>query len=76
VLTNFDSALAVLRKIHQVQNQDNAEYYRVPAEDDISDDARQPREIYDDVLEESVTIPGQDASTLIAPSRNSRDRVP
>jgi predicted RND superfamily exporter protein len=66
VLTNFDSALAVLRKIHQVQNQDNAEYYRVPAEDDISDDARQPREIYDDVLEESVTIPGQDASTLIA----------
>jgi len=66
VLTNFDSALAVLRKIHQVQNEDSAEYYRVPAEDDISDDARQPREIYDDVLEETLTIPGQDASTLIA----------
>jgi predicted RND superfamily exporter protein len=66
VLTNFDSALAVLRKIHQVQNQDDAGHYRVPAEDDISEDARRPREIYDDVLEETVTIPGQDASTLIA----------
>jgi len=66
VLTNFDSALAVLRKIHQVQNQDDTEYFRVPAEDDISEEARQAREIYDDVLEEAVTIPGQDASTLIA----------
>ena len=66
VLTNFDSALAVLRKIHQVQNQDDADYFRVPAEDDISEDARRPREVYDDVLEETLTIPGQDASTLIA----------
>ncbi len=66
VLTNFDSALAVLRKIHQVQHQDRAEYYRVPAEDDISEEARRPREVYDDVLEETLTIPGQDASTLIA----------
>jgi predicted RND superfamily exporter protein len=66
VLTNFDSALAVLRKIHQVQHQDDTKYYRVPAESDISDEARKSREIYDDVLEESVTIPGQNASTLIA----------
>jgi predicted RND superfamily exporter protein len=66
VLTNFDSALAVLRKIHQVQNEDDAEYFRVPAENDISEDARLPVELYDDVLEETVTIPGQDASTLIA----------
>jgi predicted RND superfamily exporter protein len=66
VLTNFDSALAVLRKIHQVQNRNAADHYRVPTEDDISDEARQPREIYDDVLEETITIPGQDASTLIA----------
>jgi predicted RND superfamily exporter protein len=66
VLTNFDSALAVLRKIHQVQNQDDTDYYRVPAEKDISEEARRPREIYDDILEESITIPGQDASTLIA----------
>ncbi|UCF46939.1 MAG: MMPL family transporter [Myxococcales bacterium] len=66
VLTNFDSALAVLRKIHQVQNHNAAADYRVPAEHDIPEEARRPKQLYDDVLEETITIPGQDASTLIA----------
>ena len=66
VLTNFDSALAVLRKIHQVQNENSAAFFRVPIESDVAPEARKPTVLFDEVLEEEIIIPGQNASTLIA----------
>ena len=64
VLTSFDSALSVLRKIHQVQNENLADYYRIPTIDDVPQAARTAQVEYDDILEEAVFIPSQDASTM------------
>ncbi|MEM9070904.1 MAG: MMPL family transporter [Myxococcota bacterium] len=66
VLTNFDSALAVLRKMHQVQNEGSARSYRVPNDGDVPVEARQATVSYDDILEEAVYVPPQNASTLVS----------
>lgn len=65
-LSRFDSALDVLRKMHQVQNENRADAYRVPTDADVSSEARSARIGYDDILEEAVYIPAQSADTLIA----------
>ena len=64
VFTSFDSALDVLRKMHQVQNQNKATYYRIPTPEDIPAEARQPMVEYDDILEEFSLIPPQTASSM------------
>jgi predicted RND superfamily exporter protein len=66
VISRMDSALDVLRKMHQVQNENRAEFYRVPTEADVPESARAARVSYDDILEESMYVPAQDADSLVA----------
>jgi len=66
ILANFDSPLGVLRKIHQVRNENKASFYRVPTEEDIPADARKPRVLRDEVTDEEIVIPAQTASTMVA----------
>lgn len=66
VLSRADSGLDVLRKMHQVQNENKASFYRVPTEDDVAPDARKARIVYDDILEESMYVPAQTADSLVA----------
>lgn len=65
-ITSIESALSVLRKIHQVQHENKGTFYRVPADEDVPLDAREPVVLYDEFLEENTIIPGQSASTMIA----------
>lgn len=66
MLTKVESGLDVLRKIHQVQNENKASYYRIPTEEDIPAEARKPRLVVDDISGETDFIPAQDASSLAA----------
>ena len=66
VVTDFISPLDTLRKIHQVQNQNAAEFYRVPSLDDVSAGAREPQLDFDEWTEEWSLTPAQDAQTLVA----------
>ena len=66
ILANFDSPLGVLRKMHQVRNENKAAYYRVPVESDIPPEARKPHVIVDPVTEEKTVIPAQSADNMIA----------
>ncbi len=67
-VTSFDSGLSILRKIHQVQNKNNAAFYRVPAAADIPEEARQPLVLVDDILGAGgeAIIPAQTASSMAA----------
>lgn len=66
VVTDLFSPLDVLRKIHQVQNQNAAAFYRAPTGDDVAEDAREPVAEYDEWTEEWSLTPGQTASSLVA----------
>jgi len=66
VVTDLTSPLDILRKINQVQNENRAEFYRVPNEDDIAALAREDRLELDPWSEEWNLMPGQNASSLIA----------
>lgn len=66
IVTRLDGAIDILRKMHQVQNENRAEFYRPPTEADVAEAARQPQLIFDEFTEEASVIPGQDASTLAA----------
>ncbi|NRA36263.1 MAG: MMPL family transporter [Polyangiaceae bacterium] len=66
LIGHFESGLSVLRKIHQVQNENQAAYYRVPREKDVPPEARAARVLIDDILGEHTFIPGQNASTMLA----------
>jgi uncharacterized protein len=65
-LTSFDSGLSVLRKMHQVQNENRVAFYRVPTSADVPESARKPIILRDEVLGESgdLVIPAQSASSL------------
>src|SRR5690606_1692228 len=65
-ITNMESGLDVLRKIHQSQNQGRAAYYRVPTGAEVPEAARLPSLEYDVVTDEAFFIPAQDASSLLA----------
>ena len=52
VITDFISPLDTLRKIHQVQNRNEAALYRVPGEGDVPDELRRPVLEYDEWTEE------------------------
>ncbi len=66
ILTDLISPLDVLRKMHQVQNENRAAAYRVPNESDVQEEARQPRLSYDEWTEEWQLTPAQTGSNLIA----------
>ena len=65
-VTKFDSALDVLRKMSQVQNENRAEDYRVPSAADVPAAAREPQVEFDDILGDPMYVPAQDAATLTA----------
>jgi predicted RND superfamily exporter protein len=66
VLSDLTSPLDILRKIHQVQNENEAALYRVPNPSDVAADQREPRLEYDEFMEEWSLTPGQDARSLVA----------
>lgn len=66
VLTDLVSPLDTLRKIHQVQNQNQATHYRVPGAGDLPAEAAEAGLEYDEWTEEWSLVPAQDASTLVA----------
>lgn len=66
VITDFISPLDTLRKIHQVQHQNKAVYYRVPNRDDVAPEAREAKLDYQEWSEEWSLTPAQTASTLVA----------
>lgn len=65
-ITDLVSPLDVLRKMHQVQNKNQAQFYRTPGEEDVADGARAARVEYDEWTEEWSYTPPQSASSLIA----------
>jgi predicted RND superfamily exporter protein len=66
VVTDLISPLDTLRKIHQVQHENAAEYYRLPGGQDVPAELATPDLEYDEWTEEWSYVPGQDASTLVA----------
>ncbi len=66
VVTDLTSPLDILRKMNQVQNENRAEYYRVPNEGDIAAGSREDQLELDPWSEEWNLLPGQSASSLIA----------
>jgi len=65
-LTSFDSGLSVLRRMHQVQNENRPSFYRVPSEKDVAKEARTARIARDPFTDEAEILPAQSASTLAA----------
>ena len=66
VVTDLTSPLDILRKMHQVQNENAARFYRVPGEEDVAAEARRERLELDPWSEEWSHVPGQSAASLIA----------
>lgn len=66
MISRLDGPLDILRKMHQVQNEGRASFYRPPEEADVRVDARRPSVYVDDFTGELELVPGQDASTLAA----------
>ena len=66
VIARVDSPLDVLKKIHQVQNQNKAAFHRLPTDQDVAAEARTPQLRVDEISEEVTLVPAQDASTLVA----------
>lgn len=65
-LSEVTSPLDILRKVHQVQNENRPEAYRVPGAGDVPEAARRARVRYDDVFDEYEYLPAQDGSSLVA----------
>ena len=66
VVTDLVSPLDVLRKINQVQNENQAVFYRVPRNEDVPNDMREPSVYLDPFTEELLYRPGQNGTTLTA----------
>ena len=66
VVTDLFSPLDVLRKMHQVQNENRAAFYRTPTEEDVPADSRAATLDYDEWTEEYSLTPEQSGSTLVA----------
>ncbi len=60
------SPLDILRKIHQVQHENAAAFYRVPVEGDVPADVRPARLSYDEFIEEWSYTPPQTSAQLMA----------
>lgn len=66
IITDLSSPLDILKKMHQVQNNDNPAFYRAVNEGDVSALLRQASVAFDELTEEYTYIPSQTASTLIS----------
>lgn len=66
VITDLTSPLDVLRKVHQVQNQNAASYYRTPGDVDVAADVRRATVEYDEWTEEWSYTPPQSGTSLVA----------
>ncbi len=66
VLTDIISPLDILRKMHQVQNKNQATSYRVPNESDVLPEARIESVSFDEWTEEWTRNPAQDGVSLVA----------
>ena len=65
-ITDLASPLDILRKMHQVQNENAATYYRVPTSGDVDASSREPALRYDEFQQEWWRTPGQDVSSLVS----------
>lgn len=66
VVTDLISPLDILRKMHQVQHENRASWYRVPREEDVPDALRQPSLTFDEWSDAWSLVPAQDGSSLVA----------
>ncbi len=66
VLSDLVGPLDILRKIHQVQNENRADAYRVPREADVAGESRAPQLNFDEWTEEWSLTPAQSGSSLVA----------
>ena len=66
VVTDLLSPLDILRKMHQVQHENRATWYRVPGEDDVPEELRQASLGFDEWSESWSLVPAQDGSSLVA----------
>ena len=66
IITDLNSPLDVLRKMHQVQNESRGAFYRVPDESDVPQELRGETLDYDEWTEEWRHVPGQSAASLVA----------
>lgn len=66
VVSDVISPLDILRKMHQVQNENRAADYRVPSADDVPASQRTEKLEYDELFEEWSFTPAQSASSLVA----------
>lgn len=65
-LTDLNSPLDILRKMHQVQNRNEASFYRVPSDEDVHPDVVESRLEFDEVEQEWWLTPAQTVSTLVS----------
>lgn len=66
VMTDLTSPLDILRRMHQVQNENRAAFYRVPTEADVPEELREEVVSYDEWTEQWMHLPAQSASTMAA----------
>lgn len=66
VVTDLVSPLDILRKMHQVQHENDAAFYRTPLESDVPADLRTTTVEYDEWTEEWSLTPPQSGSSLVA----------
>ena len=66
LVTDLASPLDILRKIHQVQNQNLGGFYRVPRNEDVAGAAGGEKVTLDDITGTWLRVPAQGAATLIA----------
>ncbi len=66
VVTDLNSPLDILRKVHQVQNENHASFYRVPGEEDVPIEARRASLSIDEWSDEWFLVPAQNGSSLVA----------
>lgn len=66
IITDLTSPVDILKKMHQVQNNDDPTFYRVVDENDVDMSQRQASVIFDEITEEYIYTPPQNASTLIS----------
>ena len=66
VITDLISPLDILRKMHQVQHENRATFYRVPREGDVPEEFRQAQLGFDEWTEEWSLVPAQSGASLVA----------
>ncbi len=64
IITDLTSPLDILKKMHQVQNNENPAFYRAVNNSDVAVSLRQPSLDFDEITEEYSYTPPQTASTL------------